>query len=206
MRVSVFVTRSGSRLRRMSWPERIGAVVIAAALLFGLSQIAQGVYIKLKAGAAQVLLERAWSRAMAGERAPKAWPWADTWPVARIEAPRLKQSAIVLMGASGEAMAFGPGHVSFTPMPGRRGTSVIAAHRDTHFAFLKDVKAGDELRVTNADGSRYRFRVSGFEVVDADASGIEPSAPGYNLALVTCWPFNANTRGPLRYVVHAARI
>jgi sortase A len=195
-----------TQLRKMSWLERAGAVIVAAALIFGFSQIAQGVYIKIKAEAAQVLLERAWDRAMAGERAPKPWPWADTWPVARIEALRLKKSAIVLMGASGEAMAFGPGHISYTPLPGRRGTAVIAAHRDTHFAFLKDIRAGDELRVTNADGSQYRFKVSRFEVVDAGASGIEPSGPGYNLALVTCWPFNSNTRGSLRYIVHATRI
>jgi len=206
MSMSEFALQIPARLRKASWMERIGALVVAAALIFGLSQIAQGVYIKIKAEAAQVLLERAWGRAMAGETAPKPWPWADTWPVARIEAPRLGKSVIVLMGASGEAMAFGPGHISYTPVPGMRGTAVIAAHRDTHFAFLEDVKAGDELFVTNADGSRYGFKVSGFEVVDAGASGIEPLAPGYNLALVTCWPFNANTRGPLRYVVHASRI
>jgi len=193
-------------LRKTSWAERIGVAVIAAALVFGLSQIGQGVYIKIKAQAAQVLLERAWGRAMAGESTPKPWPWADTWPVARIEAPRLRQSAIVLMGASGEAMAFGPGHISHTPLPGMSGTSVIAAHRDTHFAFLKDVKTGDELYVTNADGSRYDFKVSGFEVVNAGASGIEPLAPGHNLALVTCWPFDSNESSPLRYVVHASRM
>ncbi len=190
-------------LRKTGWPERIGALIVAAALIFGLSQIAEGLYIKLKAGAAQVLLQNAWQRALAGEKAPKPWPWADTWPVARIEALRLDKSAIVLMGASGEAMAFGPGHISYTPKPGMSGTSVIAAHRDTHFSFLQDVKTGDELRVTNADGTSAGFKVTGLEVVDANASGIEPLAPGRNLALVTCWPFGSNTPGPLRYVVHA---
>ena len=206
MSISGLAGRIRSGFRQAGRVERIGAMAIAAALLFGSSQIAQGLYIKVKAEAAQILLERAWGRAVAGEKIPKPWPWADTWPVARIEVPRLKKSAIVLKGASGEAMAFGPGHISYTPLPGQRGTAVIVAHRDTHFAFLKDVKTGDEVKITIADGSRYRFRVSGFEIVNAAASGIEPLGPGSSLALVTCWPFDANTRGPLRYVVHAVRL
>jgi len=53
----------------------------------------------------------------ASEREVKPWSWADTWPVARIEVKRLHASAIVLAGSSGQALAFGPGHVELAPMP-----------------------------------------------------------------------------------------
>ena len=55
-----------------------------------------------------------------------------------------------------------------------------------------------------AGGGKKHYRVTGFEVVEASASGIEAHAPGPDrLALVTCWPFGALQRGTLRYVVHA---
>jgi sortase A len=40
-------------------------------------------------------------------------------------------------------------------------------------------------------------------VVRFDRSGIDPYASGRRLVLTTCWPLNARTQGPLRYVVHA---
>lgn len=191
-------------LARLSITERIAVGVITFFVIFGVSFLGQGLYIKAKAELAQVLLEQAWSRTLSGAPASKPWPWADMWPIAKLNVPRLGRSAIVLNGASGEAMAFGPGHVSATPMPGRSGTSVIAAHRDTHFAFLQHVRKQDVVRITLADGQTRKYRVKGFEVVDAQASGIEAHSPGSSkLALVTCWPFGAMRSGPLRYVVHA---
>jgi len=39
-----------------------------------------------------------------------------------------------------------------------------------------------------------------------DASGIDPLAEGYQLVLSTCWPLDAMTSGPLRYLVHATML
>lgn len=174
-----------------------------AVILAGLAIALQGAFIPAKAAVAQALLERAWARSAAGEVAAKPWPWADTWPVARIEAPRLEARAIVLHEAGGEAMAFGPAWLAQTAEPGHPGVSVIAAHRDTHFRFLKDLRPGDALTVTTADGAVHAFVVAGHEIVRADKSGIVAQGGAPRLALVTCFPFNAKTRGPLRYVVWA---
>jgi sortase A len=164
---------------------------------------AHGAAVPAKAALAQVLLERAWERTLAGEAQARAWPWADAWPVAVVEAPRLGARAVVLSEAGGEAMAFAPMHLAQTPAPGDPGVAVLAAHRDTHFRFLKDLEAGDELVVTVAGGTARNFRVSGGEVVRADRSGIAPGIGPPRLALVTCWPFDAKTRGDLRYVLWA---
>ena len=171
--------------------------------LLGLLLIGRGAYIHAKALVAQVLLERAFDESVATGRIVKPWSWADTWPVARIEVTRLHASAIVLAGSSGQALAFGPGHVEQTPDAGERGVAVYAAHRDTHFSFLRDVKPGDDVAVTRRDGRTFHYRVDGSAVVRYDASGIDPRAAGHALALTTCWPFDAVTSGPLRYVVHA---
>jgi sortase A len=191
------------------WLRQIGVLVIPAAvalMLCGTVLIGQAVYIHAKALVAQVLLERAFAQTLATGKDVKPWAWADTWPVARISVPRLRRSAIVLAGASGQALAFGPGQVERTPDAGEAGTAIYSAHRDTHFAFLGEVAIGDEIRVTRRDGRDFRFRVTGTQVVRFDASGIDPSAGGRNLALVTCWPLDSMVSGPLRFVVHAEMV
>ena len=174
------------------------ALVTAGLLLLG-----QGAYIHAKALVAQVLLERAFAHTIAGGHNIKPWPWADTWPVARIEIKRLHADAIVLAGSSGQALAFGPGHVELTPDAGERGIAVYSAHRDTHFRFLKDVIVGDEIDVTRNDGNAFRYRVDGSSVVRFDASGIDPLSNVYELVLSTCWPFDSVISGPDRYILHA---
>jgi sortase A len=177
-----------------------GPFVLLAAgiLLFG-----QGVYIHAKAIAAQILLRRAFDQTIATGRDTKPWSWADTWPIARIEIKRLHAETIVLAGTSGQALAFGPGHVDLTPNAGERGVAVYSAHRDTHFRFLKDAVVGDEIEVTRNDGKTFHYRVDGSSVVRFDASGIDPLQSGYELVLSTCWPFDAITSGPDRYILHA---
>lgn len=174
--------------------------------LIGLVLLGQGAYIHAKALLAQVLLERAFAEAIVTGRDVKPWSWADTWPVARIEVKRIGASAIALAGSSGQALAFGPGHVELTPDAGERGVAVYSAHRDTHFRFLKDVAMGDEIAVTRRDGRTFRYRVNGTSVVRFDRSGIDPLAEGHKLVLSTCWPLDAATPGPMRYLVHADMI
>ena len=99
--------------------------------LLGLVLSAHGAWIPAKAWVAQHLLERAWHRAGAGERTPRPWPWADTWPIARLRAPAQNVSLMVLEGASGPTLAFGPGrHPLGAPVSGL-GNVVLAGHRDT---------------------------------------------------------------------------
>jgi sortase A len=174
--------------------------------IIGLILFGQGAYIHAKALAAQVLLDRAFDKTIATGQATKPWSWADTWPVARIEVKRLHARAIVLAGSSGQALAFGPGHVERTPDAGERGVAVYSAHRDTHFAFLKNVAAGDEIDVTRDDGRTFRYRVDATSVVKFDDSGIDPLAGGHQLVLSTCWPFDALTQGLERFLVHATML
>ena len=176
-------------------------LALAGLLLFG-----HGVYIHAKALLAQMLLQRAFAETVATGHVTKPWSWADTYPVARIVVPRLHASAIVLAGTSGQALAFGPGHVEETPEAGERGVAVYAAHRDTHFRFLRDVEIGDEIDVTRGDGRTFRYRADSSAVVRFDASGIDPLARGYDLVLSTCWPFDALVAGPERYILHASMI
>ncbi|SEN78904.1 class GN sortase [Bradyrhizobium sp. OK095] len=177
------------------------ALTLVGLLLFG-----DGAYIHAKAWLAQVLLERAFNESVTTGRAVKPWSWADTWPVARIEVKRIGASAIVLDGTSGHALAFGPGHLHQTVDAGERGIAVYAAHRDTHFRFLRNVAIGDEIDVTRSDGKHFRYRADSSAVVRFDESGIDPATQDVELVLTTCWPFDAVTPGPERYILHATLI
>ena len=182
-------------------------VLIGSLAVAGMLCSARGAWMYAKAQLAQVLLERAWARTLHGERDVKPWGWADTWPVARIEFPRQQKSYIVLDGASGRTMAFGPGHVDGTAMPDRAGNCAISAHRDTQFAVLRDVEAGDPILLQTRDGRSVRYRVLEHRIVDKnDTSLLEPSR-GRILTLITCFPFDAiRPGGPLRYVVIASAV
>lgn len=187
----------------MRWTRAAAWVLLGA----GAVSLAAGFYIPAKAAAAQVLLRLAWNRTRSRDDRVRPWPWAHTWPVARLRAPRLDVDTIVLAGAEGAALAFGPGHVDGTPLPGASGpvgNTVLAAHRDTHFRFLADLRLGDELWISTPEGESYRFVVVDTRVVqETETSLLAPTAQP-TLTLVTCYPFDAyRPGGPLRFVARA---
>lgn len=170
----------------------------------GIYFLGHGSTIYAKAQLAQLLLHSAWQRTLHGEVNVKPWPWADMWPVARLQAPAHDVDQIILAGDSGRVLAFGPGANFGFAAPGADGTSVISAHRDTHFRFLRHARVGDELNVQTAHGQWRRYRIVATHIVDARAEP-EFHVPGTaQLVLVTCYPFDTVAPGgPLRYVVTA---
>ncbi|MDM7850153.1 class GN sortase [Pseudochrobactrum kiredjianiae] len=203
--MGILITQNTTAKER-TWLRSPLVLLSVAVMACGLVLFGQGLWIHAKAYAAQILLERAFTQSIATGEKVKPWAWADIWPVARIEAPRLAASAIALNGASGQALAFGPGHLQNTPKAGETGTAVYAAHRDTHFAFLKDIEKGDLIRITRDDGKTYTYRATQMTIAHWDEAQIDVHAAGSHLVLATCYPFDAITQGPLRYLVYASLI
>jgi sortase A len=172
-------------------------------VVLGLLSLGQGSWIFGKAALAQLLLRRAWASARAGDIRVRPWPWADTWPVARLVSREHGVDLIVLEGATGSSTAFGPGHIQGTAPPGEAGNVGLAGHRDTHFRFLQGLQPGEPLWLELPSGKARRFRVASARVVDqTDTSALEQ--PGDWLTLVTCYPFDTPLPGGhLRYVVQA---
>jgi sortase A len=161
-----------------------------------------GLWIPAKAVVAQHLLHRAWEKTLTGSKNVKPWPWADTWPVGRLQNARLGIDQIVLEGESGEVLAFGPGHLSGSNPPGGKGHTVLAGHRDTNFRFLKDLVPGDIFVLEGRKGKMV-YEVVAMEVRNAKALYFDGEEHGV-LSLITCYPFDAlTTGGSSRYVVSA---
>ena len=189
----------------MAWPARSPRnLVVACLLCLGFWQLGQGAYIPAKAWLAQELMLRAWTRAAEDDPRQVPWPWADTWPVARLSAKSGDIDLIVLAGGSGRTLAFGPGHLSASSLPGEKGNSVIAGHRDTHFNFLRHLEMGESLFIENISGRKHVYKVIGIDVVDSRRGSLLLDTDAAILSLVTCYPFDGSVAGgPMRYVVTA---
>ena len=180
---------------------------MSCVMALGFWQLGQGAYIPAKAWVAQELLQRAWRKTSISDLPQAPWPWADTFPLARLKARAGNIDVIILAGSSGRTLAFGPGHMSASALPGDPGNSIVAGHRDTHFHFLQDLAVGETLYVERPDGRSYLFRITGADVVDARRGSLVLDTDEPTLSLITCYPFEVDEPGgPLRYVVTARRV
>jgi len=172
-------------------------VAVTAAVFF-----VDAIWIPVKAGIAQHLLERSWLRTLSGEPNARPWPWADTRAVAVLAIPRLDQRVIVLEGSSGRNLAFGPTLLNTGGIE-QSNDRVLSGHRDTHFGFLRELINGDLLRLHTTRGVR-DYRVYWMEAVDSRQQHLVIDDSIERLTLLTCYPFDAaGAGGPWRWVVTA---
>jgi len=183
---------------------RAWQIAVAVLVITGISFFAAGFWIPAKAMLAQYLLQRAWQEGLATGGIIKPWPWADTWPVGRLQNARLGVDLIVLEGSSGEVLAFGPGHLAGSGSPAGPGHCMLAGHRDTSFAFLESLQPGDILTLTGKTG-KASYQVDDAGVARAEDLYLDGQREGM-LTLITCFPFRAVRPGtPFRFVVTAIR-
>jgi len=179
--------------------KRLPLLLAFAAGLVALAALGQAGWIWAKAWAARGLIEQAWTETLAGTRQARPWPWADTWPVARLAFPSLDTERLVLEGEDGRALAFGP--VTREEGPVR----AVFGHRDTHFRVIADLSRGDPVDWIGRDGVPRHYRVADMAVLHKDAVALPQDAPSDALLLITCYPFDALLPDtPLRYVVLAS--
>ena len=186
---------------------RTSTVCLAAMAALGIWHLSSGLYIHTKAWLAQRLIASAWSDTLNGERHVKPWPWADTWPVARLRVARSDVDLYVLADASGRTLAFGPGHMNGTAPLGSSGAAMIAGHRDTHFRFLHALPPNAIFILELPDGRTQHYRLTDTHVFDVRTEhlALDPLQP--TLTLLTCYPFDAIVPGgPLRYAAVAQSI
>jgi sortase A len=125
--------------------------------------------------------------------------------IGRIEIPRVKVSAIVKEGVDTKTLSRAVGHVPYTALPGEVGNVGVAAHRDTFFRGLRNVREGDTIRVVTVDGV-YVYQVADLKIVWPKNVEVLDPTPDERLTLVTCYPFNYIGSAPKRFIVQAKRV
>jgi sortase A len=129
--------------------------------------------------AATTVAEKAPERAVSGNSG-----------IGKIEIPKLGVSENMFEGIELSVLDKGPGHWPDTAMPGEVGNMVIAGHRVSHthpFLRINDLEVGDEVFVST-DGKKYRYEVTGTEIVDPSAVRIVEPTPTATATLFACHP------------------
>lgn len=193
------------------WPSRRWLSLILAGALTAVSALlgGQSLWIWAKACLAQRLLTAAWAETRLAGDHRRPWPWADTYPVARLRVEALDVEQIVLAGASGRTLAFGPGHLDGSAAPGEPGACILSGHRDTHFAFLERLMPGDLVELEDANRAVATYRVVETKIIDLQRTRntVRVAGDGARLVLLTCYPFGSmQPGGPLRYLVFATKV
>jgi sortase A len=125
--------------------------------------------------------------------------------IGRLSIPRLHWSAMVREGIGENTLRIAVGHIPATALPGQTGNVGVAAHRDTFFRGLKDLKNQDEIQFATLDGD-FKYVVESLAIVEPDDVGVLDPSAGNVLTLVTCYPFTYIGNAPKRFVVKARQV
>jgi sortase A len=120
----------------------------------------------------------------------------------RIEIPRLEIKVPILEGTTSQTLRLGAGHIGGTALPGEPGNFGLAAHRDTFFRALKDIRTGDQIQIQTAT-SLSTYQVDRLQIVDPSDVAVLAQSKESAITLVTCYPFHYIGAAPRRFIVHA---
>jgi LPXTG-site transpeptidase (sortase) family protein len=125
----------------------------------------------------------------------------------RLQIKRLGLSVAVLNGDDDKSLSLGAGLIPGTSMIGGNGNTVIAGHRDIAFRALRNIQAGDIVRIESIEGNHdaktYSYRVERTRIVDPDDVSVLASDGQPRLTMITCYPFYYTGDAPKRYIVDA---
>ena len=172
-------------------------------------------WLPTKAWLSQELISYSWHQSMALQSslpkrsvvAVKPWPWADTFPIAKLSFKRLEENIVVLNGGDPTTLAFSAGAVAPFNQANNNKPFVVAGHRDSHFAFLEDVLMKDVISMTDQYGKSQLYQVEAIDIVDASSGELPILANDSSLILITCYPFESiGSDANERYVITATLI
>lgn len=180
--------------------------VMILMLIIALGTLAKGLYMPTKALLAQQLLNFAWARHLQDGELHKAWPWADSEPLAQLKIAG-QSPLIILAGATGNNLAFAPTWMRSSAPFNQNGNSVLFGHNDSHFNSLKDTQLEDEIRITTYADTLLTYQVIETKIVNEQDVSVLENNGQEQITLITCYPFDSNiVNSDLRYVVIAKRI
>ena len=188
-------------------------IINISLLIIGSSLCLHASWLPIKGWLSEQLISYSWHQATLSQQKIKPWPWADTYPIAKISFERLNKKVVVLNGGDPTTLAFSAGAIA--PFNQASGTQpfVVAGHRDSHFSFLNEVLMNDIISLADKYGQNQLYQVEAIDIVDASTGKLPMLAEDSPLVLITCYPFEALGSGSgsgtdknERYVITAKRL
>ena len=183
-------------------------------LLWSAATVLLGIYacVYLERNAYQAFQMWSFNRTLQRMPAPRAVPGAlrqleklpPGAPIGRIEIPRLGVRAMIVNGTTAVTLRRAVGHIEGTPLFGSGGNVGLAAHRDTFFRGLRDIRRGDRIEIDTLQGA-YEYVVDATRIVSPDDTAVLDASARPTLTLVTCYPFDYVGPAPRRFIVRAYR-
>jgi sortase A len=130
---------------------------------------------------------------------------AEMDPIGQLKIPRVHISAMVAEGTTSQVLSRAVGHITGTALPGQTGNVTLAAHRDTWFRHLGDVRKGDIITL-QVPGHEYHYEVRFTAVVGPKDTWVLRPTTGETLTLLSCYPFHFIGPAPDRFIVRARRL
>ncbi|MGA9333165.1 MAG: class D sortase, partial [Rudaea sp.] len=96
----------------------------------------------------------------------------------------------------------GAGLVTGSALPGSNGNVSIAAHRDSYFRGLRNIKAGDIVELDSLEHKNL-YRVTNTKIVEPTDVNVLADVGEPVLTLITCYPFYFIGSAPQRFIVRA---
>lgn len=132
-----------------------------------------------------------------GKRVP-----LDHKPEAVLRIPSIGLVVPVYAGTSAAVLDQGAGRIDRTSPFGASGNTGIAAHRDSFFRALRDVKVGDVLQVDLPEAT-VTYQIVSTRVIDPSETSVLRATAEPTITLVTCYPFYFVGSAPQRFIVRA---
>jgi len=123
----------------------------------------------------------------------------------RLTIPRIHLDVVISEGTSQRSLSLAPGHLTNTAIPGEPGNAVIAAHRDTFFRHIANLKIGDAIYIQR-NGRQCRYVVTGRKIVSPEDISVLASSSESRLTLITCYPMHFIGPAPKRLVIFAKQV
>jgi sortase A len=148
------------------------------------------------------------------ESTPKPVPLEKSMPairlgesdvIGRIRIPRLRLNLMIREGVTAPTLRLAVGHVQSTALPGYPGNVALAAHRDTFFRPLRDIKKGDAITIETIGGN-YQYAVDSIDIVSPTTVSVLEASNHPSLTLITCYPFYYVGSAPRRFIVRATQM
>ena len=126
----------------------------------------------------------------------------DGTVIGAVNIPAVHLKVPIVEGLTKNDLLRGVGHVPGSAVAGGLGNMALAAHRDTFFRPVRNIKPGMDILVASGEG-QFRYRIDRTEIVTPEQVSVLEIGSVPEVTLITCYPFNYIGAAPKRFIVHA---